>query len=223
MQQLFSGKLRFKDDSGNDYPEWEEKRLGEIGKIITGSTPPTSNVEYYNGDNLFVSPADINERRYIAKTKTTLTSIGLSKGRAIRKGSVLFVCIGSTIGKVAQAGRDCITNQQINAIEADSNFSNEFIFSLLVLNGSRIKLLAGVQAVPLINKTDFSRLKYNFPCLEEQQKIANFLSSIDTKISLVAEALEDKWYRRLREPQPTAKREHQPTGKPQPTALEGCN
>lgn len=182
MQQLFSGKLRFKDENGKDYADWEERKLGEVGKIITGSTPPTSNFEYYNGNQLFVSPADINGARYVLNTKTTLTDLGFEKGRKLIKGTVLFVCIGSTIGKVAIAGFDCITNQQINAIEANSFNSNDFIFSLLELNAINIKLLAGVQAVPQINKTAFSNFKFMFPSLPEQQKIAAFLSSIDAKI-----------------------------------------
>jgi type I restriction enzyme S subunit len=60
------------------YPDWEEKLLGEVGKIITGSTPPTSNSDDYNGEFLFVSPADINKSRYVFNTKTTLTEFGYS-------------------------------------------------------------------------------------------------------------------------------------------------
>ncbi|GCC51321.1 restriction endonuclease subunit S [Chryseotalea sanaruensis] len=186
MQQLFSGKLRFKDENGKPYPKWEEKRLGDIGIITTGSTPSTSIPEFYNGDNLFVSPSDIGNGRYITKTKTTLTESGIREGRLIKEGSVLFVCIGSTIGKVAQAGKECITNQQINSIEANGLNSNEFIYSLLEHNALRIKPLAGTQAVPQINKTDFSRLKFSFPFLLEQQKIASFLTTLDAKIESVA-------------------------------------
>lgn len=43
--------------------DWEERKLSEIGKIVTGNTPNTSNKDYYNGDFLFVSPADIQENR----------------------------------------------------------------------------------------------------------------------------------------------------------------
>lgn len=145
MQQLFSGKLRFKPTPGEpvaedtrSYPEWEEKRLGDVGKIVTGNTPRTNNSEYYNGKRLFVSPSDINSSRYVNRTKTTLTDLGLSQGRVIKKGSVLFVCIGSTIGKVAQAGEACITNQQINSIEASQENSNEFIYSLLEYSAEKI-------------------------------------------------------------------------------------
>jgi type I restriction enzyme S subunit len=170
--------LRFMEYEGN----WSKHKLDAISKIITGTTPSTSVDEFYNGSFLFVSPADMQGNRYIKYTKTTLTEAGFNKCRKIKKGSVLFVCIGSTIGKVAQCIGECSTNQQINALEAKENYSNDFIFSLLERNGRKIKLLAGVQAVPLINKTDFSNLKYYFPSLPEQEKIASFLSAVDEKI-----------------------------------------
>ncbi|TDS18569.1 type I restriction enzyme S subunit [Maribacter caenipelagi] len=171
-------KLRFKEFDG----EWKRKKLGEVAKIITGSTPSTANEEYYNGEKLFISPSDIQANRFVFETKTTLTQLGFSKGRKVRKGSVLFVCIGSTIGKVAQSTEECLTNQQINALEAFKEYSNEFLYGILEKNGIKIKLLAGVQAVPQINKTDFSNFKYLFPSLPEQQKIASFLSAVDEKI-----------------------------------------
>jgi type I restriction enzyme S subunit len=171
-------QLRFK----GFIEEWKQNRLGEIAKITTGSTPSTLIEEYYNGEKLFVSPADIQENRYVFKTKTTLTESGFSKGRKVAKGSVLFVCIGSTIGKIAQATEECLTNQQINALYATKDYDNNFVYELLEKNGAKIKLLAGVQAVPQINKTDFSNFKYFLPTLPEQQKIADFLSAVDEKI-----------------------------------------
>ncbi len=171
-------KLRFKEFSG----EWEEKYLLNIGKIITGSTPSTDIKEYYNGNKLFVSPSDVNVNRFIESTKTTLTELGFSKGRKVDKYSVCFICIGSTIGKVGQLSEDSITNQQINCITANKNNSNNFIYSLLEKYAPKIKLLAGVQALPQINKTDFSKFKFKFPHKQEQEKIASFLTSIDSKI-----------------------------------------
>ncbi len=182
--------LRFKEFDG----EWDKSKLRAVSKITTGSTPSTKISEFYNGSFLFVSPADMQGNRYIKSTKTTLTEAGFDKCRKLKKGSVLFVCIGSTIGKVAQSFSVCSTNQQINALEAKENFSNDFLYSLLEKNGQRIKLLAGVQAVPQINKTDFSNLKYFFPSLPEQQKIASFLAAVDKKIQQLTkkkELLED--------------------------------
>lgn len=180
-KKVLAPKLRFKgfEDS------WIKNRLGDIAIITTGNTPSTAFAEYYNGSKLFVSPADINENRYVYRTKTTLTDLGFKQGRKITKGSILFVCIGSTIGKVAQAADECLTNQQINALAGTNGFDNNFIYAVLEKNGKKIKLLAGTQAVPQINKTDFSNLKYNFPSLPEQQKIASFLSTVDEKNQLL--------------------------------------
>lgn len=171
-------KLRFKGFDTN----WLKRKLGEVATITTGSTPSTNISEYYSGDYLFVSPSDISETRFVRETKTTLTKSGFDKGRLVPKGSILFVCIGSTIGKVGQAAVDCITNQQINSLQASDHNSNDFIYSVLEKNGKEIKLLAGTQAVPLINKSTFSSISFYFPSLPEQQKIASFLSALDEKI-----------------------------------------
>lgn len=183
MQKLFSQELRFKDDNNQDFPDWQEKQLGELGDIVTGSTPPTTKGEYYNGNFSFVSPYDINEKRFVEKTKTTLTELGFLKGRKIRTGSSLFVCIGSTIGKVAQSSIDCITNQQINSVIPYENYNDDFIYTLLENHSHKIKILAAEQAVPIINKTTFSNYNVFVPSLPEQQKIATFFSAIDEKIS----------------------------------------
>ena len=170
--------LRFPEFTG----EWEMKKLGEVAEIKTGNTPSTIIAEYYNGNKLFVSPADLQGNRFVINTKTTLTELGFSTGRKIKKGSVLFVCIGSTIGKVGITNEECLTNQQINSLDANTENENRFIYTLLEKNGTEIKLLAGVQAVPQINKTDFSNLSFSFPTLSEQTKIANFLTAVDEKL-----------------------------------------
>src|SRR5690625_2200943 len=96
--------------------EWEVKEISNIGSVITGSTPKTSVSEYYNGTELFVSPSDIQGNTYVKKTEKTLSELGIKQGRIIPKNSILFVCIGSTIGKVTISGKKLITNQQINSI-----------------------------------------------------------------------------------------------------------
>jgi type I restriction enzyme S subunit len=159
LQQLFPQEgetvptLRFKEfeDSG----EWEVKKLGEVGEIITGNTPPTNDTSNYGGDRLFVSPTDISEDRYVCKTKTTLSEKGFSKTRQIKENSVLVVCIGSTIGKVAQNKYLCATNQQINSIITYENYSSDFLYSSLQNLGTKIKEIAGRQAVPIIKNHFF--------------------------------------------------------------------
>ena len=173
--------LRFPEFRSN--PAWEISTVGELGEVVTGSTPSTSKAEYYGGDRLFVSPADIADARFVSKTKTTLTELGFAQTRKIKPNSVLFVCIGSTIGKIVQNTEECATNQQINSVVPSDGSSNGFVYYVLRNESRRIATLAGNQAVPIINKSLFSSATIACPKKKEQQKIADCLSSLDELIA----------------------------------------
>ncbi|MEQ2355285.1 restriction endonuclease subunit S [Pseudoalteromonas piscicida] len=167
---------------------WTHTTISDCGIVVTGSTPSTSNQAFYGGHFNFISPADMQGQRYVDETKTTLTEAGFNKCRKLPPSSILFVCIGSSIGKVAQVTKESCSNQQINALVVNENNSSDFLFSLLEKQSSKIAILAGEQAVPIINKSQFSKVKLVTPsCKIEQQKIADFLSSVDKKISLLKE------------------------------------
>ena len=195
MQRLFPAEGKnvpdFRFPEFQEKKEWEDKQLGNIGEIITGNTPSTKDITNYGGNKLFVSPADISSNRYVSDTKIKLTDKGFSVGRYIRANSVLFVCIGSTIGKVAQNKFECITNQQINSIVPYEEYLSDFIYSVLEHKASQIAMLAGQQAVPIINKTLFSSISILVPSQkEEQQKIADCLSSLDELIEATSRKVE---------------------------------
>ena len=128
--------------------------------------------------------------RFVDQTKTTLTAAGFAETRHIRAGAVLFVCIGSTIGKVAQTLHDCATNQQINAVVPSSKHSDGFVYFALSLASERIALLAGKQAVPIINKSIFSSVRLRAPRLPEQERIAACLGSLAALVAAEAQKLE---------------------------------
>ncbi|MBU1238969.1 restriction endonuclease subunit S [Myxococcota bacterium] len=170
--------------------EWVSQLVGDIGQVITGSTPGTAQSKFYGGGIPLVSPADISDLRFVNQTKTTLTTEGFEKTRPIRARSVLFVCIGSTIGKVAQNVRDCATNQQINAVVPNSKHSDDFVYFALSNASERIALLAGKQAIPIIKKSLFSSVKLLVPELPEQQRIASCLSCLDALITTETKKLD---------------------------------
>lgn len=187
MQRLFPQpgetvpRVRFPEFSKRG--AWEETAIGNLGDVITGRTPLTSRRDFYGGDYMFVSPADISDLRFVEETKTTLTDAGFAECRRIKKNSVLFVCIGSTIGKVAQCSRPCATNQQINSLVVTSAFLADFVYYLLDRESIRIARLAGEHSVPIINKSLFAAVKVTAPAFAEQQRIADCLSSLDTRIA----------------------------------------
>src|SRR5690606_22467442 len=119
--------------------EWDFVPIATFGKVVTGSTPSTSRNDFYDGDFLFVSPADMSKGKYVWETEKTLSAEGFSTGRKIPAGSALFVSIGSTIGKTAIAGMDLITNQQINAIVPNRHSNGEFVYYQLDFQKGRIK------------------------------------------------------------------------------------
>lgn len=187
MQQLFprEGETvpRRRFPEFREAGEWEEQSISDFGEVITGSTPSTAHPEFYGGGIPFVSPADISDLRWVNDTKTTLTTLGFGETRPIKANSVLFVCIGSTIGKATQNVRDCATNQQINSVIPNAKHSSGFVYYTLSLNAERIAKLAGIQAVPIINKTQFSAVRLPAPKLPEQERIVDCLASLDDLIA----------------------------------------
>lgn len=187
------GHTEFKDTEIGRIPrEWEVKELGEIGEIITGSTPKTSESENYGTDYCFVSPADLGEAKYITDTIKKLTLVGFEKTRILPKGTILVTCIGSTIGKMGILGVEYgSTNQQINSIICNKDVDNNFLYYAIRYNFNRYVPYISTQAIPIINKTVFSKFNIIIPPLSEQKQIADILSSLDNKIELYQNQKQD--------------------------------
>lgn len=170
--------------------EWEIKKIKDIGKVVTGNTPSTTDKDNYGKGYPFVSPADLSDSKYIINTERELTKKGYDKSRKLPQGAVLFTCIGSTIGKMGIALNELSSNQQINAIICNKAILNEYLYYELRLRYTKIKLIAGEQAVPIINKSDFENIKIIIPPLPEQQKIAEVLSTWDKAIEKQSQLIE---------------------------------
>ena len=166
--------------------------MGDYGKVVTGNTPPTKDIENYeNGTYLWASPADLGTIKLISETKTMLSAKGFSKTRALPKGSVLVTCIGSTIGKTGMATKEMSTNQQINSIVVNENSDNEFVYYSIQSAFPRYLSSIAVQAVPIISKSAFELLPNQRPCLQEQKKIGKMLSLLDERIATQNKIIED--------------------------------
>jgi type I restriction enzyme, S subunit len=163
---------------------WHLKAIAEIGKVVTGSTPSTSDPNMYGGDIPFVTPGDLGVRRDIATSERTLSIKGAANARVVPAGSTLVTCIGSTIGKSGFAATALATNQQINAVIPDPSHEPAFVYYQLEALAETFRLLAGTQAVPLLNKSAFSSVKITVPSSKsEQRSIAAILSTWDQAIA----------------------------------------
>ncbi|GAA0722250.1 hypothetical protein GCM10009430_24470 [Aquimarina litoralis] len=198
MQQVFSQQIRFKpalsevegEDDGSEYPKWEEKRFGDIGKFIGGGTPSSDIESYWNGNVPWISSSDLDENS-INKISITrhITNIAIEKSatKIIPKGSLVIVSrVG--VGKFAVAPENLCTSQDFTNLISDQNT----IFLAYYLSHFKSLLFRLCQGTSIKGFTgkDLGTLKIGLPIIQEQQKIADFLSAIDDKIDKTVAQIE---------------------------------
>lgn len=189
MQQLLTGKKRLLDENGKVFnSEWLIFSVNQIGRVVTGSTPPKEQMENYGGEFDWATAEDF-QGKYINDTNIKLSEIGMRKVRLLSKGAVLVTCIAS-IGKNAIAKKEMATNQQINAVEVNEFNSNEFFYYLIEFNVNKLRTFAGTTAVAILNKSTFEKVKFQMPPLQEQRKIAELISMADQEIEALQRKLD---------------------------------
>lgn len=164
-------------------------RLGDIGTVVTGKTPPSANPEYWGDEIDFITPTDFgNNSRFITPSRK-LSKEGHSAFQRITvpPDSVMVTCIGSDMGKVAITKNETVTNQQINTIRVNESVDSLFLY--YVLTGAK-KILRGLaegsgSTMPIINKTTFENISFDIPKEKTtQNEIAKILGDLDRKIEL---------------------------------------
>ncbi len=195
MEKLITAKIKLKKALMKRLltpkPHWGVIKVSELGEVVTGCTPNTQINEFYeNGDKPWVTPIDLDKKKYINNTKTKLTKTGFKETRILPAKSILITCIGSTIGKVGLSCTELSTNQQINSIICKGNFDAEFYYYAICKIAKFIKYLATEHAVPICNKTQLSNFLLPQPEYKEQKKIAEILSCWDQAINLYRQNLE---------------------------------
>ena len=167
--------------------ELYKKRISDLGRIVTGKTPRTSNAQNYGGDIPFLTPSDDLSGKFAPKTVKTITEIGLSEVRncLLPSMSVCVSCIGSDLGKVVITNEPTVTNQQFNSIIPTEENDTDFIYYLMTIIGKELNYLSKTStAVPIINKSTFADFEIEVPSLENQRRIAKVLSTLDDKIEV---------------------------------------
>ncbi len=168
MQQLFSGKLRFKDQKGKAYPKWEEKRLGEI------SNKKSSNI----------AANSIEENTGVYKI---YGASGLLKYIDFYNESEPFISIvkdGAGVGRTLLCDANSSVLGTLDIIKPNTKVDLYFLYS--VLNNIDFTKYSIGSTIPHIYFKDYSKERINIPCIEEQQKIASFLVALDSKVENVA-------------------------------------
>ena len=172
-------EIRFKGFTDS----WEQRKLGELGEIMTGSTPSTSKSEYYSEDGIpWVTPTDINSQT-ISDTPRKLSGEGIKVGRVVPANTILCTCIAS-IGKNTLLTVKGSFNQQINCLTPNEYNDAYFLLTESEIWSNIMKRMAAAGTMQIVNKTEFSELTTMVPKLEEQKKIGQYFHTIGHLITL---------------------------------------
>ncbi len=190
--------------------------IGDLGTIITGKTPPTTNKNYYGDYAVFIKPTDISEQsKYTYETEEMYSKLAAEKYESslIPKGAICVPCIGTIGTKMTMAPCDCYTNQSINSIVCNDNYDNEYVYYLIknFLPGLKSYNLGTASGREYVSKSNFEKIEI----VAEQDKniqkrIGLILSRYDSlienyqkQIKLLEEAaqrLYKEWFVELRFP-----------------------
>lgn len=173
---------------------WSVKKLGEMGKFVSGGTPDTEKPEYWNGDIIWLTPSEITKlpTRFVSDSERKITRAGLKNSSAVLLpvGS-LIICTRATVGDCCINIKEVSTNQGFkNLIPENSNI--DFLYYLISSHKTDLIRKACGSTFLEISKHDIEKLKYSVPSLSEQEKIAEILGTWDLAIEKLTALIEQK-------------------------------
>lgn len=192
VKEIFGRTKRFKDDEGKEFPEWEEKTLGEISEPLKYGMSAAA--VKYDGENKYLRITDIDEanRKYVSDKIASPEASKIAEKFLVQKSDLLFARTGASVGKTylydETDGKMYYAGYLIKA-HIKSEYDSQFIFQLTLTNEFKkwIKKESMRTAQPGINAECLAKYKMMIPCMEEQQKIGSFLAEIDKEIQIQKE------------------------------------
>lgn len=202
MQKIFSQEIRFKDDDGKDFPDWEEKRLEDMGEFLTSSVDKKIKeneiiVNLCNYMDVY-NRLEIRNNNLDILNKTSATEMQI-KNNNLLKGDILLTPSSETSDDI---GHSIVIWEDLKNtvysyhllrfrphIKMDLKFSNYWFNSEAVRKHFIIRAQGATRFTISINNIKDIIVKY--PTIREQEKIGKLLYSIDKKIELEEEKLEN--------------------------------
>lgn len=184
--------LNVSNDNHTRHPKhgWEVKKLGEVGTIIGGSTPKTSEPSYWNGEHFWVTPAELDGSKYISSTSRTITNEGVKSAhlQLLPPGTILLSS-RAPIGKVAITRVPMYSNQGFKNLICADNLYNEYAYWFLYHNTEYLNSLGTGATFKEISKRIVEQIPIPIPGIEEQERIVRELDCLSGVIEKKREQL----------------------------------
>lgn len=176
--------------------EWEVVRLGEVGDIVGGGTPDTTNSAFWNGEILWLTPTEIKQK-YIFDSERKITQKGLlnSSAKLLPKNTIL-ITTRATIGDIGIATQKLSTNQGFQSFISGEKVNFEFMYYLLGAKKREFIALANGSTFLEISAKTIRQIQIPLPPIKEQEKIAQILGVWDKGISVLKSLIEAKTKRK---------------------------
>lgn len=159
-----------------------QKRIGDLGQVITGNTPSRQKSEYYGNYIEWIKSDNINTPQFIlTQAKEYLSKVGAKIGRIAPNGSVLVTCIAGTpscIGNIAMTNRDVAFNQQINAFVPGKEISQKVFFSQILFCKQLVRQASTNSMKGMVSKGKFSEIKILVPSKEQQSRFDEIFDKV---------------------------------------------
>jgi len=156
-------------------------QISDIGKVVSGATPKTANEDYWDGDNLWITPAELSEESFIIfDSVRKITEDGV-KSCAVNLLPVGTVILSSRapIGKVAIAGVPMYCNQGFKNIIPNEKVNSIYLYELLSMETEYLNSLGRGATFKEISKQIVENIKVKVPPIELQEQFANFVKQVD--------------------------------------------
>ena len=185
MQIIFSQELRFKDDNGKEFPEWKRKKLGNLGDCFIGLTYSPNDVVESEG-TLVLRSSNVQNGRLAFQDNVFVNTV-ISEKNYVKENDILICARNgskSLIGKCALISKENEGYAFGAFMSVYRSKYNRFIYQLFQTDLFFCQINEHLGAtINQVTTKSLNSFSFNFPCEEEQEKIANFLSTIDDKIS----------------------------------------
>lgn len=162
---------------------WPRKRIGEIGNVITGNTPPRANPDYYGTHIEWIKSDNINTPYYyLTKATEGLSESGKAVARTVPAGSILVTCIAGSpacIGNAAMTDREVAFNQQINAF-VPVNGEAHFIYSQMLVGKRLIQEASTAGMKGMVSKGRFEQIMLILPPIKLQREFTRRVTAVET-------------------------------------------
>ena len=197
-QQIFSQAIRFKADDGSDFPDWKEKKLENVLKRTSTGLNPRQNFKLGYGENYYVTIKNISNGKldFSKCERIDENAMTMIANRSdLSKGDLIMSSIGN-VGEsylLDKEPENWNINESVFMLRASELMLPQFLYFIITNEQSKWYLESNStgSSFKSIKLGELKLLPLGLPSLEEQTKIANFLSSIDTKIEQVGKQLDE--------------------------------